>query len=92
MILEWLKRAKKHTTLTGEVSSWDSRCGKYRVEEHKSRYEKNKRKGAKRTYYAQVRVGDRWDVNDCRLKPAACPDPKVELQGWLTTAHCSEEQ
>jgi hypothetical protein len=31
-------------------------------------------------------------VNDCRLKPAACPSQETGLQGWLTPAHCSEEQ
>ena len=35
-MLEWMKRAKKRTTTTAEVWSYDSRCGEFRIECHKS--------------------------------------------------------
>jgi hypothetical protein len=63
MKLEWLTRAKKRTTPTSEVSAWDSRCGRYRVEVHRStlaceRGGTKKRKKRKETWYGLVSIGD----------------------------------
>jgi hypothetical protein len=61
--LEWLKRGKKRTTVTAEVTAWDSRCGRYRVEVHKSFYERvGKRKRRRESWYALVKIDNTCEI------------------------------
>jgi hypothetical protein len=44
------------------------------------------------THYLNGSLGNLMPVSDLRIYPQACPQLVSGLQGWLTTAHCSEEQ
>jgi len=69
-MIDWLKRAKKRPTAVAEVWAYDSRCGRYRVECHKSTLaceqrgaptaKGGKRKTRKQTWFAMLREQDCW--------------------------------
>jgi len=86
-MLEWLKRAKKRSTAASEVSAYDSRCGRYRVEVHVSTLEcdRGKRGKRKQRWYALVKDGDGWtltasarDVRTHSLKTRAAAERECD--------------
>jgi hypothetical protein len=82
--LEWLQRAKNRTTSTSEVSAWDSRCGQYRVEVHRSTLKceqraKGKRKKRKEKWYPLVKEGERFEF----IRP--------HTDAWVKTRKTAEE-
>ena len=69
-MVEWLKRCKKFITSAADCRKWESRCGRYRVDERNIRYGRGD-SGYPIYYYAMLREHKGWRLLSVHRKRSA---------------------